>query len=330
MRDLRGPLDRLFDAVASPWTLAAGLAGLAGLHWATAWRLLDPTAGGWTALSARAVACGLIAACAVAQGALHVKRPGAKLRLLGAGLGVLGALTLGALPIFQRPGLAQGGTLTLDARSGAEAAQVELGGVQVKQNLGGLKLEVQGVTLEPPAVSVQLTDIPRGTTDTLLVTDAAPVSSPIGLLSLAAIEPAPEPAGVEVRVTDTSSARTFNLLLRPGAPAKDPAGPGEFTLEAIEATNPVTKGARITGFVTEAEGAEPAPLTLWTERPAYDATHRKGRYAVAPLQIVPGYQARLRVAAPPELDPALIGFALLLAGCGLVVFAAAPKPEEAA
>ena len=70
-----------------------------------------------------------------------------KLSLAGAALCFLALLAVAALPLFHGQGLDRGGELKLSVGRPAEAALVDVGGLKVKKNLGGLILELVQVNL---------------------------------------------------------------------------------------------------------------------------------------------------------------------------------------
>lgn len=309
-------------AVAAGLLVASALTAAAQRLWPTlaAQRHATPAAVAEDALVPLEDAAGEAATLAHVGDARFVGR----LAAAGAVLVMAGVAIFAISPLAEPPGLPAGGLMRLDARNGAEAAWVDVGGVRVKQNLAGYKYEIADVRLgqldrssqDPATVKIRITHIPTSevTEATLVAGGLTEVGGQV--LSLVALEPNPVPAGIRATITDTRDARTFDAVLRVGQGLEDEKSRGSFVLETIEPEYMENMGVRAQGVVIEDD--KEYAFVLWEKAPEYDAVHRAGRFHIVYKDLIPGFQAVLGVAEPPPVDLVPIAIALVLVGIGLV------------
>ena len=363
------PIARAFGLVASPWAAGVALAALAGLHLFKAISLAAPEGIFWVDDAPRAIALAVLitsglgalvsrwvpamtkrrdAGREAVAADLELSREEAAglealgvsgdaqsafwgpLPLVGAALVFAALVAFAALPLTRGAGLARGGELSMSAGRPAEAAQVDMGGLKVKQNLGGLRLELMEVELgrfdaaasgatAPAAVKLRSTIVQTGQSAEAVVREGQ--ATAVGGLEvrLARLAPTRSAAGVRVEVTDTQEeGRTFTADLLLNQRVADPKGPGTFQLTRIEPNLMGQLGLAAQGVVAE-DGESDAGFWVYEDSPGHDAKHRKGRYQIAFKEVVPGYKAIVKVRpmdAPFEPTPVVA--LLFVVGVGLL------------
>ena len=352
-----GLVDRLFRVLASPWSLAAGLA-LGGMtHLVEAYALLGPATEATTTWSVRALAVGVVLVSAVAMGvarALPALRGATNagpdavladvtlptetfdpaplllgdrrtsmfrgaLAVAGAVLVLLAATGYVALPLVSGTGLAQGGELLLIAGQPAEAARVYREGVAVQENLGGAGYSLAEVdTSSDPTVTLDITQVQTGQVGRVVLHAGETVAHGDHVLRVRGIEPSLRPAGIIVDVTDTAQERTFPLRLTPGRPVADPAGPGVFALERVAANWAGGAGFGASGTVQESADGPSASFLAFEQRPDFDALHRAGRYHIRFRAPIEGHRVTVAIHQPSGDDRLPVLLVLLALGAALL------------
>ncbi|MEO1273609.1 MAG: hypothetical protein AAFX99_36460, partial [Myxococcota bacterium] len=362
-------LEQVFAIVASPWLMAVGLMVLASMHLVKAISQLEPEGIFWVDHAPRAIVLAVLITSGLAAWMTRVlpvlmRRSNATTDAvvadvevdgsavvdvealgledgvpsafwgmgpaLGSTLIMAALLAFAALPLVRSQGLVQGGTLALSAGRAAEAAQVDIGGLKVKQNLGGLRVELLEVQLgrfeasaspsqQPAAVRLRSKTIQTDQTVEAMVVEGRPTVVGSLEMRLARLAPTASAAGIRATIVDTQdNGRTFTLDLLLNQLMSDPAGPGTFRLTRIEPNMMGQLGLAAQGMVAE-DGQSETPFWLYERAPQHDARHRKGRYRLTFVDVVPGSKAIVNV-RPHEapLDPLPILALVFVVGVGLL------------